>query len=77
MSFSLSWDVTQRTLIVADVAGQSLSVPSQRFKQTGCPETSATTNLRRVKFQKMEDLIYQATEVRNHAQLIVSILMCH
>jgi hypothetical protein len=36
---------------------------------TGCPETSVTTNQRRVTSHKSEDLIYTATKACNHAKL--------
>ena len=32
----------------------------------GCPETSVTTNLRCVKSQKNEDLVYTVAEACNH-----------
>jgi hypothetical protein len=67
----LLWDVTRRRLVVTDVSWQ-LSVPSSSVKQSknlwrlkiwavGCPETSVSTNLRRVTFQKSENHMLDCT----------------
>jgi len=55
------WDVTQRTLSVTDVSGQSIDPILNVF-----PETSANINLHCVTSRKKEELIYTAAEAWYH-----------
>jgi hypothetical protein len=68
-----SGDVTQHWLVVTNFLWQHFGpIKGQQswplnIGETGCPETSVTTNQRCVTYHKDEDLIYTAAEAWNHA----------
>jgi hypothetical protein len=62
MRSALFWDFTQHRIVVTDVSGQLICLISkdQALQPIYCTETSETTILRRVKYQKSADAIYNS-----------------